>query len=287
MIIDKVTSIDGNYNSVQSEIQKLTDEFSEKMKEKKPKKRKRPPSKQNGPRKKKKREPSPDKELQALGEQLYKKHETAMGYAEDKIAHMKNVTNLVQGSIDKLDKKLFEMTREIRRTVNNGDPRLRKPITYQVLESVLQSDLYIARMRQKYDEYNQLEKQDIIIHLRSLGRGEKPEVELWERKVKRDLTIDLPDESRQALKKVQMKKKPLRKNNHDRKTWCFCNQKASGQMIACEKEDCEIEWFHFVCVGLKVKPAGAWICARCQSKESLQLDVNKEIKEEKKEKGIT
>merc|ERR1719499_2866037 len=104
---------------------------------------------------------------------------------------------------------------------------------------------------------------------------------MWQRKVKR-----LPEDDL-TFRDVKRIRKPLVRNNHDRKTWCFCNQKSSGQMIGCDNENCEIEWFHFVCVGLKVKPAGPWLCARCQSKESLQLDVNKEIKEEKKEKGIT
>jgi len=265
-IMDKVVSIDKDALLVKNEMEKLTSSFTAKLKEKEQKSKKRKRAiRDKGPRKKKKHEPTAQAELQALGNQLHKKHEQIMGYSEEKMKHAADVSKLVQDSIDRLDKKLFDVTREIRRSVNNGDPRLRKPITYQVLESVLQSELHIARMKKRYDEYNLLEKQDVIIHLRSLGRGEKHEIEMWERKVKRDLTLDLPEDT-WALKNVEEERKPLRKNNHDRKTWCFCNQKASGQMIACDQDDCEIEWFHFVCVGLKVKPAGAWTCARCKSR---------------------
>lgn len=281
-IMDNVRSIDNKVCTAKEEIEKLTSEFSAKLKEnnkEKPKKRKRPIKDRDkrGPAlKKKKREPTPT-ELEGLGNQLLKRHETIMEYSEKKMEHAKQVQRMVQESIDKLDKKLFDVTRAIRRTVHNGNPKLRKPITYQVLETVLQSELYIAKMKQQYDEYNLLEKQDVVIHLRSLGRGDKPEIDLWERKVKH-----LPDDSF-ALKNTEEKKKPLRKNNHDRKTprnsWCFCNQKASGQMIGCDDDDCDIEWFHFICVGLKVKPAGEWICARCQSrKKKLQV---------KQEEGIT
>lgn len=33
--------------------------------------------------------------------------------------------------------------------------------------------------------------------------------------------------------------------------YCLCKRVSYGEMVACENEDCEVEWFHFVCVGLK------------------------------------
>lgn len=35
-------------------------------------------------------------------------------------------------------------------------------------------------------------------------------------------------------------------------------------MIGCDNEKCEIEWFHFECVDLKVKPKGKWYCPQCR-----------------------
>merc|ERR1719350_586145 len=158
------------------------------------KKRKRP-IKDKGPRKKKKHE---ETEIEALSKQLFKKHEERVGYCQKASQHAKHISNLINEKIDKLDKKLFDVTREIRRTVNNGEYRLRKPITYQVLDSVFQSEVRIAKAKQKYEEYNVLEKEDVIIHLRSLGRGQEPEVALWEKKVKRNSKVFL-DSSEMSL----------------------------------------------------------------------------------------
>ncbi|CAH3018226.1 unnamed protein product, partial [Porites evermanni] len=45
--------------------------------------------------------------------------------------------------------------------------------------------------------------------------------------------------------------------------YCFCNQPEFGLMVACDKMDCTITWFHLACVGLKAAPKGKWICPRC------------------------
>ncbi|RKO97496.1 hypothetical protein CXG81DRAFT_12565 [Caulochytrium protostelioides] len=50
-------------------------------------------------------------------------------------------------------------------------------------------------------------------------------------------------------------------------TYCICNQVSFGEMIACDNEDCEIEWFHYACVGLTGKTiTGKWYCPDCQQK---------------------
>ena len=38
-------------------------------------------------------------------------------------------------------------------------------------------------------------------------------------------------------------------------------------MIACEHPDCEVEWFHYSCVGLteELVPDGDWFCPDCQT----------------------
>jgi hypothetical protein len=33
--------------------------------------------------------------------------------------------------------------------------------------------------------------------------------------------------------------------------YCTCRRVSYGQMIACENPDCQVEWFHFHCVGIK------------------------------------
>lgn len=53
--------------------------------------------------------------------------------------------------------------------------------------------------------------------------------------------------------------------------YCFCDQVSYGNMIACDNEECPIEWFHFPCVDLKSKPKGKWYCPEC-------FNINKKVK---------
>ncbi|KAI1727758.1 inhibitor of growth protein 4 [Ditylenchus destructor] len=46
-------------------------------------------------------------------------------------------------------------------------------------------------------------------------------------------------------------------------TYCHCNQVSYGNMVCCDNTACEIEWFHFNCVGLTSKPRGKWYCDAC------------------------
>ena len=35
--------------------------------------------------------------------------------------------------------------------------------------------------------------------------------------------------------------------------YCICQRVAFGGMVGCDNDDCELEWFHFPCVGLTEK----------------------------------
>jgi len=50
----------------------------------------------------------------------------------------------------------------------------------------------------------------------------------------------------------------------DEPTYCLCEQVSYGEMIGCDNNDCDIEWFHFNCVGLTSKPKGKWYCPNCR-----------------------
>jgi hypothetical protein len=49
--------------------------------------------------------------------------------------------------------------------------------------------------------------------------------------------------------------------------YCICRQIAFGEMIACDNEDCAVEWFHYSCVNLNKKPKSKWLCPDCQYKK--------------------
>ncbi len=46
--------------------------------------------------------------------------------------------------------------------------------------------------------------------------------------------------------------------------YCICSEISYGQMICCDNDACEIEWFHFECVKLTSKPKGKWYCPHCR-----------------------
>ncbi|KAF8906039.1 hypothetical protein CPB84DRAFT_1770903 [Gymnopilus junonius] len=49
--------------------------------------------------------------------------------------------------------------------------------------------------------------------------------------------------------------------------YCYCNRVSFGDMIACDNETCEREWFHLGCVGLTEVPEGEWYCEDCRVDE--------------------
>lgn len=49
----------------------------------------------------------------------------------------------------------------------------------------------------------------------------------------------------------------------DQTKYCICRQVSYGGMVACDNEDCELQWFHFGCVGLTEVPPGKWYCPEC------------------------
>lgn len=57
-------------------------------------------------------------------------------------------------------------------------------------------------------------------------------------------------------------------NDEDGVKYCVCNIKNKGDMVACDADDCPIEWFHLECVGLSEPPKGKWICNECKKKEN-------------------
>ncbi|KAI8307136.1 Transcriptional regulatory protein PHO23 [Colletotrichum sp. SAR11_59] len=58
----------------------------------------------------------------------------------------------------------------------------------------------------------------------------------------------------------------------DEPTYCYCTSVSYGEMVACDADNCEREWFHLNCVGLKVAPKGSskWYCEECVQKLAKQ-----------------
>ena len=46
--------------------------------------------------------------------------------------------------------------------------------------------------------------------------------------------------------------------------YCQCPYDEVSEMIACDGDHCQIEWFHFECVGIMIPPKGKWYCPDCR-----------------------
>lgn len=55
-------------------------------------------------------------------------------------------------------------------------------------------------------------------------------------------------------------------NDGDEARYCYCNGVSYGQMIGCDDDQCQREWFHIACVGLDKAPSGNWLCDDCAAR---------------------
>ncbi|KAI8995026.1 hypothetical protein BDB01DRAFT_737015 [Pilobolus umbonatus] len=78
-----------------------------------------------------------------------------------------------------------------------------------------------------------------------------------------DSYISTQDAKQHAQNAVSLSDLPIDPNEP---VYCYCEQVSFGKMVACDNEECEIEWFHIECVGLKTPPKGKWYCDRCIDK---------------------
>ncbi|KAI1381344.1 hypothetical protein F4677DRAFT_440557 [Hypoxylon crocopeplum] len=62
----------------------------------------------------------------------------------------------------------------------------------------------------------------------------------------------------------------------DEPLYCYCNGVSYGEMVACDADDCEREWFHLDCVGLKAAPPSnmKWYCDNCKDRFKSGKKVN-------------
>lgn len=57
--------------------------------------------------------------------------------------------------------------------------------------------------------------------------------------------------------------------HRDETKYCICRQISYGEMVACDNRECEIEWFHYGCVGITQPPKGKWFCPDCSRKMTM------------------
>lgn len=57
---------------------------------------------------------------------------------------------------------------------------------------------------------------------------------------------------------------PSSQSLNDPTPYCFCQRASFGDMVGCDNERCEYQWFHWKCVGLTKEPSGQWLCPDCK-----------------------
>lgn len=53
--------------------------------------------------------------------------------------------------------------------------------------------------------------------------------------------------------------------------YCFCQRVSFGDMVACDNDNCQLQWFHWECVGIKEEPVGDWLCPDCRKQPSNKI----------------
>lgn len=57
--------------------------------------------------------------------------------------------------------------------------------------------------------------------------------------------------------------------SNDGKSYCICGQNKADDLIGCDNDKCEVEWYHIGCVGLTestTKKNELWFCPACTNK---------------------
>lgn len=71
---------------------------------------------------------------------------------------------------------------------------------------------------------------------------------------------------------MSLSRKQDTRNESNNNLYCYCRRPYDEmyEMIACDADDCPIEWFHFECVGIKYAPQDKWFCPQCRPRHTGQ-----------------
>lgn len=62
----------------------------------------------------------------------------------------------------------------------------------------------------------------------------------------------------------------------DQQLYCYCQKVSYGDMVGCDNDNCEYQWFHWGCVGLKSEPEGEWLCPTCRKLPRKDIMISKD-----------
>eukprot|EP00899_Mesostigma_viride_P012258 jgi/Mesvir1/21032/Mv08080-RA.1 len=171
------------------------------------------------------------KKLAALREDIERNQKTCLKLAQEKVQLAVQTTDLLDGHIARLDKDLADFQEDLRL---EGKGKMLTDVLPGIPDKKLKRDR--STFANGSDPGRPGQEGDIP------GSGPRKKVPGL-----------LVDESA-----------PVDPNEP---TYCICSRVSFGDMIACDNEDCKVEWFHYECVGVTkaelARTKGKWFCAEC------------------------
>ncbi|KAE9525484.1 hypothetical protein AGLY_014284 [Aphis glycines] len=188
------------------------------------------------------------KNLTLLGELDMKTKKLISGIDKETDDYLKSNAHLT----DKKKKKMNRIQRQFNKAREYSDDKVQLAIqTYALVdEQIKKLDANLAQLDAKYED-------KAIGSTINMGEGSQ------KKKLQKTKDKGLP---------VKVFDMPVDPNEPK---YCLCYQVSYGNMICCDNPDCSIEWFHFECVNLTIKPAGKWFCPNCKKTGEKKIDIFK------------
>jgi hypothetical protein len=97
------------------------------------------------------------------------------------------------------------------------------------------------------------------------AKKHKPAEEEDEPEVAREETPPSDAEEPEVVPTPPKRRKSKQIENQAAERYCYCDSPSAGPMVGCDNPDCERQWFHFYCAGLKRSPPEdvPWFCRDC------------------------
>ena len=193
-------------------------------------------------------------------------------YVEQAVSNCKltDISTEALGVVEQVDMLTQRLSRKIDRELveilSGGDDTKRKRVSVmrQVLEDLADKKTTIAlRSYDLLDQHIQLVDKEIKLlemSIRLHGTAIKhPEDNI---PVKSSAGRKKGDQS--VIRAQELLQQTIVDPNEP--VYCLCRQVAFGNMVACDNEECAIEWFHCSCVNLTKMPKNEWLCPTCSQR---------------------
>jgi hypothetical protein len=184
-----------------------------------------------------------------------------LGYAEEKVALAEHIHATVQGHIGKLEDDLKHFEEEVRLSrIAAAHRTVAHPVPVQAAdEGSGGSRRRDKRARSKEEVVAAVEEPTAVAANSRKRSRAASSANVGEEAVK-------PERDGKARPGA-----PSSPNASVEQTYCYCGQPSYGEMIGCDgNEECEIEWFHYGCVGLTTPPKDQWFCPDCTARMARQ-----------------